>query len=304
MIDLSVKIGKLSLKNPVLTASGTFGYGEEFSPYLDLNCLGGIITKTVTLQPRIGNPFPRIVETASGMLNSIGLANVGVEKFVSEKLPFLTRLDTAVIVNIAGFTIDEYVQVVARLEHEAGIHAYEINISCPNVQEGGMEFGSDPEITATLTGKIRRITDRVVIVKLTPNITKIEPIALAAEHAGADAISLINTYVGMAVDINSRKPKLGRIKGGLSGPAIKPLALAKVFDAARVVRIPIIGIGGIMNAHDVLEFMITGATAVEIGTANFIDPPVCQTIINDLTTYCLNAHIDRITTLINSIKIE
>ncbi|MBN1154558.1 dihydroorotate dehydrogenase [candidate division KSB1 bacterium] len=303
-MDLSVNIGNLKLKNPILTASGTFGYGEEFSPYVDLNLLGGIVTKTLTLNPRVGNPFPRIVETSSGMLNSIGLANVGVGKFISDKLPFLARLDTKIIVNIAGFTVDEYVEVVTRLEDAEGIHAYEINVSCPNVKEGGLEFGSDPTITAEITEKIKKITDRIVIVKLTPNITKIEPIALAAEKAGADAISLINTYVGMAVDPYSRKPKLARIKGGLSGPAIKPLALAKLFDAAKVVTIPLIGIGGIMNACDVAEFMITGATAVEIGTANFVDPSVCQTIINDLTNYCIEMKIDRIQDIINQLEIE
>jgi len=286
VIDLSVSIGNLKLKNPVLTASGTFGYGEEFSPYIDLNELGGIITKTVTLNPRIGNPFPRIAETASGMLNSIGLANVGVEKFITEKMPFLRTLETGIIVNIAGFSIDEYIEVVTRLENTDGIDAYEINVSCPNVKEGGVEFGSNEKITAEITRKIKKITNRAVIIKLTPNITKIEPVALAVQDAGADAVSLINTYIGMAVDANTRKPKLARIKGGLSGPAIKPLALAKVFDVVQIARIPVIGIGGIMTTNDVLEFMITGATAVEIGTANFINPSICHNIIHGLIDYC------------------
>ena len=301
MTDLSVKIGNLTLKNPILTASGTFGYGEEFSPYFDLNRLGGIITKTITLKPRVGNTCPRIAETPCGMLNSIGLANVGVESFIQQKLPFLQTLDTAIIINIAGFKIDEYFQVIEYLERAEGIDGYEINVSCPNVKEGGLAFGSNPEITAKITKGVKSLTNRCVITKLTPNVTAIADIAMAAADAGADAISVMNTVVGMAVDIQSRRPKLATITGGLSGPAIKPIALAKVFEVVRRVKIPIIGIGGIMNYQDVLEFMITGAIAVQIGTANFIDPPICDEIISDLYDYCEENQISNIRQIVSSI---
>jgi len=300
--DLSVKIGNLTLKNPVLTASGTFGYGEEFAPYFNLDELGGVITKTITLKPRIGNPFPRIVETASGMLNSIGLTNVGVEAFIQHKLPFLSTLDTAIIVNVAGNTVEEYTEVIRRLEQAPGIDGYEINVSCPNVKEGGLAFGSDYGITAEITEKIKALTKRCVIIKLTPNVTRIGEIAKATEDAGADAVSLINTLVGLAVDVLTRKPKLATITGGLSGPAIKPVALAKVFEVAQTVRIPIIGIGGIMNAEDALEFLIAGATAIQVGTANFIEPAVCSQIISDLNLYCEQNNVQSIHQIISTLK--
>ena len=303
MIDLSVKIGNLTLKNPILTASGTFGYGEEYFPYLNLNKLGGIITKTITPKPRIGNPFPRIAETSCGMLNSIGLTNVGVEEFIRTKLPFLNALNTAIFVNIAGATIEEYSDVVKRLEQAEGIDGYEINVSCPNVKQGGVALGSDPEITARITENVKLLTKRCVITKLTPNVTKIGEIAIAAEQAGADAISLINTLIGMAVDISTRKPKLATITGGLSGPAIKPVALAKVYEVAQLVKIPIIGIGGIMNSKDVLEFLITGATAVQIGTANFIEPNICEKIIAELNQYCNAISISDINQIRSSLSI-
>ena len=301
MINLSVNIGNLSLKNPVLTASGTFGYGEEYCPYFDLNKLGGIITKTITLKPRTGNPFPRIVETPFGMLNSIGLTNVGVESFIKNKLTFLRTLDTVIIVNIAGSTVEEYLEVVKYLEQAEGIDGYEINVSCPNVKEGGVAFGSNPNITARITEKVKLLTKRCIITKLTPNVTKIVDIAHAAEQAGADAISLINTVIGMAVDIHTQKPKLATIKGGLSGPLIKPIALAKVYEVVQHINIPIIGIGGIMNHEDVLEFMITGATAVQIGTANFIDPKICEKIITNLYQYCETNNINGVHQIIASL---
>ncbi|MDZ7339900.1 MAG: dihydroorotate dehydrogenase [candidate division KSB1 bacterium] len=301
--NLSVKLGPLTLKNPILTASGTFGYGAEFSPFLNLNRLGGLVTKAVTESPRAGNPPPRIVETAGGMLNSIGLANVGVEAFIREKLPFLRTLETAVIVNIAGKTIDEFGRVIAAIEAAGGVDGYELNVSCPNVKEGGMAFGASPQITAEVTGTARRITPRCLIVKLSPNVTSISEIARAAETEGADALAVINTLVGMAVDIHSRRPKLATITGGLSGPAIKPIAIAKVFEVSRAVSIPVIGIGGIMNVDDVLEFLITGATAIELGTANFIDPQVAEQIVAGLEAYTQGHGIQDIHEIIGSIRL-
>ncbi|MDZ7263712.1 MAG: dihydroorotate dehydrogenase [candidate division KSB1 bacterium] len=301
--NLSVKLGPLTLKNPILTASGTFGYGAEFSPFLNLNRLGGLVTKAVTESPRAGNPPPRIVETAGGMLNSIGLANVGVEAFIREKLPFLRTLETAVIVNIAGKTIDEFGRVIAAIEAAGGVDGYELNVSCPNVKEGGMAFGASPQITAEVTATARRITPRCLIVKLSPNVTSISEIARAAETEGADALAVINTLVGMAVDIHSRRPKLATITGGLSGPAIKPIAIAKVFEVSRAVSIPVIGIGGIMNVDDVLEFLITGATAIELGTANFIDPQVAEQIVAGLEAYTQGHGIQDIHEIIGSIRL-
>lgn len=302
MSDLTVKIGNLTLKNPVLTASGTFGYGEEFSSFFNINDPGGIITKTITLKPRIGNPFPRIAETPSGMLNSIGLANVGVDAFFTDKMPYLQTLSTAVIVNIAGNTMDEYLEVVKRLENtDARFDGYEINVSCPNVKEGGVAFGSNYKITAEITQKVKALTNRCVIVKLTPNVTSIGDIAAAVEQAGADSISLINTLIGMAIDISTRRPKIASITGGLSGPAIKPVALAKVYEVSKRVKIPIIGLGGIMNYQDVLEFMMAGATAIQVGTANFINPAMSSIIVSDLRHYCEKHNIDSITEITSSL---
>ncbi len=286
MIDLSVQIGFLKLKNPVLVASGTFGYGRESEDLVDLNSLGGIITKSITLKPRAGNPPPRIAELPAGMLNSIGLANVGVEVFITQKLPFLNTLDTSIIVNVAGGSAEEYLAVVQRLEAVDGIDGYELNFSCPNVKEGGLLFSQNSKIAARVTELIRKATSRPIIVKLTPNVTKISEIADAAAGSGADAVSLINTLVGMSVDIDSRRPKIHSITGGYSGPAIKPVALAKVYEVAKNVNIPIIGIGGIMNGRDALEFIITGASAIQVGTANFIDPATGEDIIRDLIHFC------------------
>ena len=304
MSSLSVKIGQLELNNPILTASGTFGYGEEFASLLDLNRLGGLVTKAVSLEPRPGNPFPRIAETASGMLNSIGLANVGVKNFIKAKLPFLKTLRTAVIVNVAGKTVDDFAQVVATIEQGGGVDGYELNVSCPNVKEGGMAFSADPKITAAVTGKARLMTDRCLIVKLSPNVTSISEIARAAEMAGADALSVMNTVVGMAVDIKTKRPKLATITGGLSGPAVKPIAIAKVFEVVQVVKIPVIGIGGIMNVTDVLEFLITGATAIQVGTANFIDPDIAERLVTDLDEYLKRNHIPDIKQIIGIIDLS
>jgi dihydroorotate dehydrogenase (NAD+) catalytic subunit len=285
MVKESFNIRGVEFKNRVLVASGTFGYRDEVKDLVDVSKLGGICTKSLSWKPRDGNPPRRIVETPSGMLNSIGLANIGVHTFISEKLPYLRTLDTAVMVNIAASTVQEYCDVLSVLEREEGIGGYEINVSCPNVREGGLSFGTDCSKTKEITARLRPLTEKPLIVKLTPNVTHISEFARAVEEAGADAVSLINTLVGMAVDIRTKKPKLSTVTGGLSGPAIKPVALAKVYEAAQVVHIPIIGIGGIMTAEDAIEFLLVGATAVQVGTANFIDPAAGVKIAEGLRTH-------------------
>ncbi len=300
--DLSVKIGRVKFSNPVLVASGTFGYGEEYGDFFDLDNLGGIITKSITLNPREGNPPPRTCETPSGMLNAIGLANVGVKKFIQEKLPFLRRLKTKVIVNVAGSTIDEYAEVVRKLEGKKGIDLLEINISCPNVKQGGIVFGSDPKCAYDCIRAVRDNTTFPIIAKLSPNVSDIVEIALAVEEAGADAVSLINTLVGMAIDLEARKPRLANITGGLSGPAIKPVALAMVWKTAQKVKIPVIGLGGIMNTRDALEFILAGASLIQVGTGNFIDPECSVKIVEGLREYCQEKRIKRITDLVGKLK--
>ena len=302
--DLSVKIGKVKFSNPVLVASGTFGYGEEYASLLDLNNLGGIITKTITFNPREGHPPPRTCETPCGMLNAIGLTNVGVKRFIREKLPFLRRQGTKVIVNVGGSSIEEYVQVVKRLEGEKGIDLLEINISCPNVVEGGMAFGSDPESARRCIRSVKENTSFSVIAKLTPNVKEITEIALAVEEAGAVAVSLINTLVGMAIDFDTRKPRLTNVTGGLSGPAIKPVALAMVWKVAQKIKIPIIGIGGIMNAQDALEFILAGASMIQVGTGNFVDPKCSIEIVEGLKRYCEEQRIKRISNLIGKLETQ
>jgi dihydroorotate dehydrogenase (NAD+) catalytic subunit len=304
MPDLSVTLGPLSLKNPILTASGTFGYGEEFEPFVDLNRLGGLVTKSVTHLPRAGNPPQRVTEVPGGMLNSIGLANVGMEAFVAEKLPFLQKLHTQVIVNVAGNSIEEYENVVARLSEVPGIAAFEINLSCPNVKEGGLTFGKNPAEVRRMTERLRQRTDRPLIVKLTPNVTSIGDLAEAAADGGADILSAINTLVGMAVDVKTRKPVLGRVTGGFSGPGLKAIALAKVFEVKRRVQLPVIGVGGIFTIEDVLEFLIVGASAVEIGTANFINPTISEKLVDGLEKYCTENGIRRIEELIGTLEID
>lgn len=284
--NLSVNIAGIQLKNPVMTASGTFGYGEEFAPYLDLNKLGAVVVKGLSLKPRQGNPPPRIVETAAGMLNSIGLQNVGVEVFVKKKLPFLRKFDTKVIVNFFGDSIDEYCEVAKVLDSTKGIAGLEMNISCPNKQAGWLEFGTNPDLTFRVVSAVRKSTKLPLIVKLSPNVTDITVIAKAAAAAGADALSAINTLSGMAVDANTRRPKLGNIIGGLSGPAIKPVALKMVWQVFKAVELPLIGIGGIMTAEDAIEFMIVGASAVQVGTANFVDPQASIKILDGIEDYC------------------
>ncbi len=303
MIDLSVDIGSLRLANPVLTASGTFGYGAEFADFMDLNRLGGLITKTVTLEPRPGNAPPRICETPAGMLNSIGLPNVGVGQFIVEKWPFLETLTTAVIVNIAGKTIDDFAAAVEVLEPVAGIAAYELNYSCPNVKEGGLSFSSDTRIAEALTRRVRKVTTRPLITKLTPNVTSIGEIGRACEAAGADAVSAINTLVGMAINIHTRKPRLSTITGGLSGPAVRPIALAKVFELVKALAIPVIGIGGITRAEDALEFIIAGAAAVQIGTAGFMNPRAALQVLDGVQEYCSRQGIANLAQLRGSLQL-
>lgn len=302
--DLRINIGPLRLRNPVMTASGTFGYGEEFASLVDLNRLGAVIVKGISLEPRHGNPPPRIIETACGMLNAIGLENVGVERFIAEKLPFLRQLEPPVIVNILGDSIEEYSRLAGRLNDAPGIAALEVNISCPNVKKGGVAFGTVPEMAAAVTRSVRLATDLPVIIKLSPNVTDIGGIAGAVEDAGADAISLINTLLGMAIDIRTRKPRLANLVGGLSGPAIKPVALRMVWQAARAVSVPVIGIGGITTVEDALEFLMAGATAIQVGTANFYRPRATEEIIAGLDGYLREQGLASIRQVIGSLRTE
>lgn len=302
-INLSVKLGKLELKNPVLVASGTFGYGLESRDFIDVSQLGAIITKSLSLKPRVGNPPQRIVETPSGLLNAIGLANIGIEKFITEKLPELKLIGTKIIVNIAASSVDEYVECVRILDKE-DIDAFEINVSCPNVKEGGLEFGRDLKKVGEITNKVVGSTKKPVIIKLTPNVTHISEFAKVAKEEGATAVSAINTFVGMAVNVHTRKPKLSHITGGLSGPAIRPLAVAKVFEIVQEVDIPVIGIGGITNFEDALEFLIVGAKAIQVGTHNFVDPSAPIKIINDLKEYLKNNNYNDINQIIGSLQVN
>ena len=287
MPDLSVNLGRLSLQNPVIAASGTFGYGLEFTPFLDLNRLGGFATKGLSLRPRLGNPVPRVIETDSGMLNAIGLENVGLEKFKNDKLPLLERYKTCLICNFFGDTIEEYREMAGALSLLERVDALEMNISCPNVEDGGVQFSSHPDVVEKVVGAVRQATQKFLIVKLSPNVTDITEIARAAEAAGADAVSLINTAIGMVMDLETRQPYLANKTGGLSGPAIKPIALHMVHQTTQAVSIPVIGIGGIKNAEDALEFLLAGARAIQVGTANFVDPAATVKIIDGLNDWCV-----------------
>ena len=300
--DLSVDIGGIRLKNPVLTASGTFGYAREFETYVDLKRLGAIIVKGLSLLPSAGNPSPRIVETPCGMLNAIGLENVGVESFIADKLPFLERLKTPVFVNIYGTSLEAYAELAGRLDGIEAVTGIEINISCPNVKAGGVAFGVDPKMTAAVVRGVRERTRKPVMVKLSPNVTDITEIALRAEGEGADALSLINTITGMAIDIETRRPKLANITGGLSGPAIRPVALRMVWQVCRKVKVPVIGIGGIIHARDAIEFFIAGATAIQVGTANFVTPRATLDILEGIEQYLAENGIRRMTDLIGSLE--
>jgi len=302
--DLSVKIAGVKFSNPVLVASGTFGYGEEYKSLIDLNKLGGIITKSITLDPREGHPPPRTFETPSGMLNAIGLANVGVEKFIKKKLPYLRSLKTRIIVNVAGSTVSEYVEVVKKLNRRRGIDMLEINISCPNVKEGGIAFGSKTKSAYDCIKAVKENTSYPIIAKLSPNVTDIVEIANAVQEAGADAISLINTLIGMAIDIEKMRPVLANVTGGLSGPAIKPVALAMVWKVVKAVKVPVIGLGGIMNTEDALEFILAGASMIQVGTANFVDPQTSMEIVRGLSAYCKKKKIKKITDLVGKLKTD
>jgi dihydroorotate dehydrogenase (NAD+) catalytic subunit len=301
--DMRVPLGEITLKNPVLTASGTFGYAGEFEKLIDVNRLGGIIVKGLSLEASRGNPPPRIVETPCGMLNAIGLENVGLDAFVKEKLPVLKKIDAPVFVNIYGKTIEEYAELASRLEDIQDISGIEVNISCPNVTCGGMAFGAYPESAARVVRAVRRRTARHMMVKLSPNVTDITGIARSAEGEGADSISLINTITGMAIDIETRRPKLGNITGGLSGPAIRPIALRMVWQVIQAVKVPVIGVGGIMTAKDALEFLIAGAVAVQVGTANFINPRATINIIEGIEAFLEERNIAEIGEIIGSLKV-
>lgn len=301
MVDLSVDIGGLHLKNPVMSASGTFGYGREFETLVDLNRLGAIVVKGISLMPAKGNPPPRIVETPCGMLNAIGLENVGLDVFIEEKLPFLKTLSVPVIANIYGQTAEAYAELAERLDGQNAVAAIEVNISCPNVKSGGVAFGVDPAAAHGVILAVRNKTKKPVIAKLSPNVTDITEIARQVEAAGADAISLINTLTGMAIDAKTRRPVLANITGGLSGPAIKPVALRMVWQTSQAVKLPLIGIGGIMTAGDALEFMIAGASAVQIGTANFVNPYVTMEILDGITSYLIQNKITAARELIGAL---
>ena len=296
-MDLSVKLGSLCLNNPVIAASGTFGYGLEYSSLVDLNALGGFSIKGLSLKPKAGNPVPRVIETSSGMLNAIGLENIGLEAFLSERLPQLKNFNTRIIINFFGDTTQEYVAMARALSDVERLDALEINVSCPNVEKGGSQFSSDPEVLTEVVSSVRKATGKFLIVKLSPNVTDITLLAKAAENAGADALSVCNTFVGMSIDLKTRKPHLANRTGGLSGPAIKPLALNLVYQTVRAVQIPVIGIGGISSGEDAVEFLLAGAKAVQIGTANFIDPASTLHVIEGIRRYCLANGVNNLSEL-------
>ncbi len=300
MSNMKLNIAGVEFKNPVIAASGTFGFGREYAEYINLNNIGGISVKGLTLEPRQGNPSPRIAETPSGILNSVGLQNPGVHAFVRDEISFLRKFDTKIIVNIAGNTIEEYCEMVSIL-NDADIDMIELNVSCPNVKKGCLAFGSTPEGVAEITKQVRRECKKPLIVKLTPNVTDIVSIAKAAENEGADAVSLINTLLGMVIDIHTRRPILHNNMGGLSGPAVKPVAVRMVYQVAKSVNIPIIGMGGISNHEDVIEFLLAGATAVMVGTTNFVNPTACTDIVENLESYMRDKHINQLSELIGKV---
>ena len=302
MVNLGVNIGGLNLKNPVLTASGTFGYGEEFADFIDLNRLGGFIIKGTTINHREGNPYPRMAETPSGMLNAVGLQNKGVDYFIENIYPRIKDVDSHVFVNVSGATIDDYVAVCEKLASLDKINAIEVNISCPNVKQGGMAFGTTCEGAAQVTKAVRKALPKTVIIKLSPNVTDITEIARAVESEGADSVSLINTLLGMAIDVERQRPYLSTITGGLSGPAVRPVAVRMVWQVAKTVNIPVIGLGGIMNGRDAIEFMLAGASAIQVGTANFVDPSVTMKIIDYMEDYCLRHGVKDINEIVGMIN--
>lgn len=302
MVNLNVNIGSLSLKNPVMTASGTFGYGEEFADFINLERLGGYIVKGTTLEPREGNPYPRMVETPSGMLNAVGLQNKGVDYFINNIYPRIRQIDSKLIVNVSGARIEDYVGVCERLNERTEIEAIEVNISCPNVKQGGMAFGTTCNGAAAVTRAVRDAFKGTVIVKLSPNVTDIVEIAKAVEAEGADAVSLINTLMGMAIDVERQRPYLSTITGGLSGAAVRPVAVRMVWQVAKTIGIPVVGLGGIMNGKDAMEFILAGARAIEVGTANFIDPAISVRIVDYMEDYCNRHGVKDINELVGMIN--
>jgi dihydroorotate dehydrogenase (NAD+) catalytic subunit len=303
--DLRVSFAGIELKNPVIAASGTFGYGLEFEDVVHLDRLGGFVVKGLSREPIIGNPPPRLYETAAGMLNAIGLQNIGARAFVDEKLPKLREIKNIVVIaNVFGYTREDYEHTIQILNEGEGIAAYELNVSCPNTQHGGIQFGSDPRSLDEVVTTAKRFSQRPLIVKLSPNVTSIPEIARAAEEAGADAISLVNTFVAMAIDAETRKPRISNVTAGLSGPAIKPIALRMVWEAAKTVKIPVIGIGGISTAEDVVEFMLAGASAIEVGTVNFWDPCACETLVDSLEKWCLEHRIEKVSDLTGGLQLD
>lgn len=303
MADLNINVGKLKLKNPVMTASGTFGYGHEYSDFMDISRIGGIIVKGTTLRDRQGNQYPRMAETPSGMLNAVGLQNKGVEYFVKNIYPTLKDIDTNFIVNVSGSTIEDYVETAQMLNDLDRIPGIELNISCPNVKEGGMAFGTSCLSAAQVVKAVRMVYKNDLMVKLSPNVTDISEIALAVEAEGADSVSLINTVLGMAINAERRKPVLSTVTGGLSGPAVKPIALRMVWQVAKTVKIPVIGLGGIMNATDAIEFLLAGASAIQIGTANFIDPTVCEKVIDGINEYLDRHNFQSVSQIIGALEV-
>jgi len=304
MVNLNVDIAGLKLKNPVTTASGTFGFGEEFDDFIDLNELGGIFVKGLTLHNREGNPYPRMAETPSGMLNAVGLQNKGIDYFIDTIYPRIAHWDTQILPNINGSVVEDYIAVAEKLNDVEGIEALELNISCPNVKEGGMAFGVSCPSAIAVTKAVREVYDKKIIVKLSPNVTDITEIAKGVEGAGADAVSLVNTLLGMAIDAHTRKPVLSTITGGLSGPAIKPVALRMVWQVYNAVKVPIVGIGGIMNGTDAIEFMLAGSTAIQVGTANFIDPQISVKIVKEIEDYCKAQGVSNVSELIGGMITE
>ena len=301
---MQVQLAGLTLVNPVIAASGTFGYGIEFEEIVSLERIGGFVTKGISLQPMNGHPAPRILQTAAGMINAIGLQNVGVDEFIAKKLPGLNRYPKCnVIVNVFGYTVGEYIAVIERLNHAEGIAAYELNVSCPNVHAGGMAFGADPGSLEYLVGRVRTTTNRPIIIKLSPNVTSIAQMAKVAAGSGADALSLINTFLAMSIDVETRKPRLTNVTGGLSGPAIKPIALRMVYEAAKAVSIPIIGMGGIMTPEDAIEFLLAGATAVQIGTASYADPRATERLAKGLEAWCRSHHVEHVSSLTGTLEV-
>ena len=303
MVQLNTNIGSLELKNPVMTASGTFGYGTEYADFMDISRLGAIIVKGTTLNPRQGNPYPRMAETPSGMLNAVGLQNKGVDYFVDHIYPEVRKINTSIIVNVSGSCIDDYVQTAGIINTLDDIPAIELNISCPNVKQGGMAFGVNPESAAQVVSAVRKAYDKTLIVKLSPNVTDITEIARAVEGSGADSVSLINTMLGMAIDAEKRKPILSTITGGMSGPAVKPVALRMVWQTAKAVKIPVIGLGGICSATDAVEFLLAGASAIQIGTANFIDPSISEKVIDGIEDYLQRHNFTSIQEIIGALEV-